>query len=205
VRAWAVGEHLFVQADLEFEEPHAFVEARGVFPEMAFTDPPWNAGIAAMFRRKADDPRKVNLDVLLAGVALAHRGVAGDVWIEFAADPSPMIRAMRDDGWNAIVSFATTYERGEREESLTLFSQDMREPTASPDPPDSPYLPGWAISHSSARGEYVLDACTGYGLTTKAALKSGRRFVGFELTDSRLDRAITFAENHEKKGRVRVH
>ena len=206
MKAWTVGQHLFVAADLEAEQPWELVRSFNVFPEMAYTDPPWNKSVAAHFRRIAGDPRSVDLDFLLDRIAVAHCYVATDVWIEFASVNTPIVEAMKRHGWYEVAAYATTYERGRRPESLTLFSRDpKRRPPGEPPTPDSPFLPGHTIVHSSNPGEHVLDACTGYGLTAKAAIEARRIFVGFELTEERLDRAITFAERHEDKERLRVH
>jgi 16S rRNA G966 N2-methylase RsmD len=66
--------------------------------------------------------------------------------------------------------------------ATAITSSDVAEPNGHPCPKPESWM-SWAVSLASWQGETIIDPFLGSGTTAVAALKLGRHFLGFEISE----------------------
>lgn len=197
---WRAGPHRFGCGDLQAGAADVFLAALGELPKLCYTDPPWNAGLARGFRTKAgvsDGP--VNFPALLDAVMLAACVTDGPIFIEGSNFERQMnIDRAEAAGLKLVHSWPITYfHKAKNQGTLFEFSWSGsprctdRSTFSGMDDDDTP---GKAIRLCLAKGELVIDYCTGRGGTCRAAAGIGRRFAGLELHPRRMAVALDWLD-----------
>lgn len=209
---WKVGPHLFGCGDLELGAGPLLVSAASGYcampaPRIAYTDPPWTAGLARGFRSKAGLPgAPVDMGALLDRIFEASREATGEVFIEgsaLAALDELVTHRGNAAGFALVNSVAITYyHRAKNRGLLHIFTRVGKDPgewgryreVVSLDDDETP---GLAMRLATDRGDVVADFCLGRGLTARWAHELGRRCVGLELAPRRLACVLDwFARRH---------
>ena len=186
---WAVGASRFMCGDAESTDFVRFGQQLPTF-DLVYVDPPWGAGNATGFRKKASMDGKAQYDQLLARLASLVSHCQGDVFIEMGVRWADKLdQAMAAAGATRRFRWNITYYRkhpctlsrytfqGDRGFPLNLNGADDME---------TPYLALGAYPS----GKIVVDPMCGQGLTALAAHESGHQFHGFELHPRRMAVAL---------------
>lgn len=193
---WEVGPHTFYCADAETGK--AANIAHEWRPAMAYTDPPWTAGLASGYRTKAaSTPEgvgiatgKVDFPALMRRMGDALRHVRGDVFVEIGKQQVDIVKAtLVGFGGPILHDWRITYYGLKPCHLLhTTFSGvtnlPVAESTPSADGMDEPAA--WCIEHGSNPGDLVFDPFVGRGLVALEAHRLGRIALGMELNPRRL-------------------
>lgn len=195
---WECGAATMACIDLETPMRDEFYGGIKAKIDMAFTDPPWNAGNARSFRTKAGDGRPVDFGGLIGKVMSVLVKSEGLVWIEMGKQSRTLVGDMLTERGAAFQVFDMKYynrhpcllfrARFHGEKELTGFKQGL----------DETPITVAAIEADSKKGGTILDPCMGRGLIPEEALRRGRKFVGSELNARRM--SVTLAKLHRLTG-----
>ena len=189
---WGVGPHRIECLDLESIGFFRFQgDLRSDPPDVVYTDPPWNKGLASSYRTKAGLSDKANFPELWQRIVRLASIGRGSVFVEYG--PSDVdsqelafssVGAAPFDTWKITYGkknpgFLSRYSWGNGDDWVGADLSGM-------DDEDTPS----AVLGSYPPGQRVLDMCTGQGLTPLAADKHGHVFVGTELHPRRIANAL---------------
>jgi len=200
---WKVGHHILACGDLERGHALKLLDIMGE-PDITYTDPPWNAGIAAAFRTQAQTPAKVDFPLLMNRLAASLRLTHRDVIIEMGIGETTQVCEIMQK-WGAKVHgiWAATYGSKRLEMRVIHLVFSDVEPATVP----HATLHSWASASATMDAickpeDVVFDPCLGQGGTLRLAHKRGARVVGMELNPKRLSTAIAWAAQHATPERV---
>ena len=196
---WKVDRHLFVCSDAEQDQqPWTRAGVRTESVTFVYADPPYSAGIARSYRRKAGidggTSAPVDFPVLIGRFVSAAR-LAGTVayleagvkTVDQVADACTHVGAKITGRWNI-----TFYGK----QPACLIAADFRPDPAADHPDfegaDDEHTPAIAIAHwaKTHPNGTVLDPCSGRGLTSRSADAGGYRSVNLELSQYRIAEAL---------------
>lgn len=208
-QAYLVGRHVLACGDVEEGHVEAAVRlARdaGVDPRWCYTDPPWNPGIARLFRRWADADRPVDLDHLYRSFLRQSAEAlppGAPLWLELSPRAWRLwVRPVVEETGHAVnaVRKASWEDRRGKHETVQARIR-LRPQEAGPEPVGSTVylddgLHGEESTESAFRSDHdagaVLDPFVGYGLSVRFAERCGISCVGLELNPDRLRDAVTW-------------
>jgi hypothetical protein len=191
---WAVGAHRVACGDVEEGAIEQLLAAWAEPVDLAYVDPPWNAGNARAFRTKAGLGRPVDYLRLveLIGLGIDHSG-ARYACVESGRGGEAEIRAaLVRAGLRHVQSWDIVYYRTRPARLHLLAGRGTPDPERLPafHGVDDENTPALAVSTLARRGQTVFDPCCGRGTTAIAAHLAGCRFLGLELHPRRLAVAI---------------
>lgn len=196
---WIVGRHRFVCGDME-ADPQPWRDADVFTREIAcvYADTPYTAGLARSYRTKAGvdggPGRTVDYDHLIARFVAAAQDARTVAYVETGvksgdkvADVGARLGAEITGRWN--ITFYKT-------KPAVLLAVDFRDDPADDHPDfegvDDDHTPLLAIEHWKRRQPYgfILDPCSGRGLTARSAQQAGYQSVNIELSPFRMAEAL---------------
>jgi hypothetical protein len=184
---WRVGPHTFLCGDAEAGDAERVAAAHP--PGAIWTDPPWSAGQAGMYRTIAGAGREVEFRVLIGRLAKTWSKCPGPVW---AVCGLPTVDQVRD----------VLVRRGAEITGYWLLRappQCCLIQAVFADGPDLvPAIPRDTTFEQTAAlclatlpaGTVVSDYCCGLGAAPVAAAQAGLTFAGMELSPGRMARAL---------------
>lgn len=179
------GPHVLACGDLERGQGVALLQKYGP-AAMTYCDPPYNVGIAKMFRTQAQAPAEVTWDTFLARLMETVRRTQGDVFLEMGVTRvGDLEAAVRRSTGRVLDYWAITYD-GKKPSRLLHATWGVHQFHGALTGEDDMNTPGFAIEGATVAGETVFDPCLGRGLTAMHAHQLGRRCVGMELCPRRL-------------------
>jgi hypothetical protein len=200
---WRVGDHHLLCGDLEVGAGEDFFRLMGehdplMFPTMAYTDPPWDAGNARSFRTKAHtstpeiETRAVIFKSLIWKGLQALDQVQGPVFVEMGLrNHGFVVDLAKEAGYMHLQSWPITYYKTKPCKLILLSKHTVGLGSdGSPRGMDEPA--GWCIFAASNPGDVVFDPFMGQGLVAEEAARLGRIAWGIELNPRRL--AVTLAK-----------
>lgn len=187
-QSWQAGPHLLCCWDVEAGAPPIPVEGAAA----TLTDPPWGSGPARAFRTKAGlESRPVDFEALMRRFLELCRRASPRLAMEMGNAFSVVVASWATEyGFHLAQSFAITYYR-KNPCSLLVFDATLPQLVEGTDDEEWPYV---AVRALTEPGETVFDPCFGRGLMAEAAASLGRRFVGLELSPSRMAITLTRLE-----------
>lgn len=187
------GPHLLGCGDLLEDHWERFYGDKQI--DLVYSDPPWGAGLAKMFRtmngQKGKNAEYEKLMNRWADVASsAKRGAFGEMGKGWERD---LCRPMQERGWYMMVEFEVTYSGGKP--CLVQFFKPQWEQDNIPPLYDltGATLVKTAMSITSP-GQSVADPTIGLGHTLRAGHGMGLRVYGMELNPKRLQRCIDWCK-----------
>ena len=195
---WAVGEHLFICADIHTGSGQATLAHFIDTPDYAYVDPPWTQGVFQGFYTKAGYSDKVNFLSFLETLCYTLVDVRYDCFIEMGKDNVEQLIQLIESSHGEIVnhSFITYYNdrpcrllQAVWGEMTLLTLNEM----SGLDDAITPFKAAKLIRAKAGTGATLFDPCAGKGLTAKAAIQEGLNFIGVELHPRRLAWAIKYA------------
>lgn len=199
---WEVGKHVIMCGDLERGDGNHLLSRAGA-PDLVYVDPPWNAGNARSFRTKSgldgEQGRAVDFPLLLELIVAVAAHTKGAAFIEMGRQQIQRLHETVVMAQGKVVSeWGITYY-GKKPCMLLMASwSNVPAPEDTPEGLDDEHTPKWAIERFTEKGDLVLDACTGRGLTAQTSTQLGRRFAGMELHPKRV--SVTLAKLCETTG-----
>lgn len=189
---WRVGQHWFACGDLQDGIGDRFLDAVRLFPDMGYSDPPWNKGNAKAFRTKAGLTGDVNFESLLESVVNQVRNCSLPVFLEMGRSTVDLLATVvHRHGGGVLNRWGITYYGKKPCELIAVYFRE-KPAYALPDftgkdDSKTPYMAIEAVKkHSSKDVFHVYDPCVGRGLTAEAAIQNGAIALGVELSPHRL-------------------
>lgn len=151
--------------------------------DCVYTDPPWNRGIAQLFRKWAGKAAVVDLDAFFDAFvrSLDHVCPEGPWYIDMGPDPSPLHGALRGHG----VPIYEVADRVYDEKPYTVTLANAQGP-AVPEGVEGEDVTRGILSALYVAGyRRVFDPCIGYGLTVRCA-PFGMEVLGMDISAKRV-------------------
>jgi hypothetical protein len=185
---WVAGAAILICGDLARVDVQELCRRFGR-PALVYCDPPWNAGNATTFRRKAGLDDTANYPALMAGVvqvaAQATAGAVIEMGVRQADEVAEMLTAAMDVEVAQVAG--TYYRRHPMVYLVALYNSVRRRDTArlleGVDDEDAPRL---TLTRAIAAGGLIVDPYFGRGLTPVTARATGHPFWGVELNPYRM-------------------
>lgn len=199
---WRVGGHVYACGDVSLGHNIQLIERAYALTnrdiDMVYVDPPWNAGIAKMFRTQLEgkSERKVDFKPLHDGITDPLPDV--DVYLETGkSHAADMQLWFPEQGYTILDLWETAYSGGKcwifhmhRTPVVSRVWEDGVAPSPVGLKPNGVEEPKWAINRSTRPGDLVYDPCMGLGGTAVAAAETGRISLGLELVPARVAKGI---------------
>ena len=188
--AYRVGDAYFLNTSLENALAGEFISSFDV--DYAYIDPPWGTSLVKAFYTRAGLIEDQPTFARFLRFFLRHlRGVRRDIFIEMGLRETPkLIQELESDGAKVKRVWPITYYRSRPCSLLQVYYNEsvlnLGDTPNGRDDSETPFIVAEAIKEKSM----ILDTCTGQGLTAKATIKNGHKFVGVELHPRRLARAV---------------
>jgi hypothetical protein len=203
------GRHVLAVGDVErgaIDDLRSYRVGRGSSPvvDAIYTDPPWNAGIARLFRRWAKrDEGPVDLNFLFHAFVAGSLKIcpAGPWCIEMGSGGlAAILDVLRAFGVGVVGVLETTNDESKANARAYLITADPRLPVREGYVPpraagdmDGTALRRAALDQMKSMGiATILDPFAGYGGILKEVDARGMAYCGIELNESRLQRAVNF-------------
>lgn len=203
---WVAGDNVLVCGDIEKIPAQRLFERFGT-PDLTYVDPPWNKGNLKSFFTKAGlRDADVDFHKFIRRLITIVKQTRGPVYIEMGRQNiHSLASAITVSGGEVLNTWDVTYYRKHPSKLARAiwgeFPYNEGINLSGLDDDDTPYE---AIAKEPLRtGAIVFDACTGRGLTCRAAYSNKKKFMGIELHPRRLAVAIDWlAEQGEQPHRA---
>ena len=193
-----IGSHRLLCGDITTEDLSVLMD--GEKADIIYSDPPWNAGMATLFRKWAGKPAKVDLDeffnALLLNLKTHGKGVVVlDVGVQSYARFKKCAEAA---GAKMIDEIEMEWDSGGKyhtwvgtfnESPIDWYDIDKAKYQNIEDSVEALeyLLSGWPAGDG-----IFLDPCIGYGLGAKVGARLGLSVYGMELNPKRLAKTEAF-------------
>ncbi len=186
---WRIGDHRVVCADIECMNIWEYLPS--CTPAAIYTDPPWNAGNAKMFRNYAQAGPGAGYGVLLERLIEAGRHYACPMYLQWSVMGLDVIRAaLGNANWNIVQEWSLSYHKdGDMRLILTFPSTMIDKGDKGP----NCIMDGAAIR--SVLNHYdrgvVIDPFLGLGSTMWVAHRLGWTCYGGEINPQKVSACLS--------------
>jgi hypothetical protein len=183
---WTCGGHSVMCADLETAGADEYLQARQA--TVMYLDPPWNAGNATTFRRKAGYTHRADYDRLVATLLRLSAPVPV-VLIEIGLQQvQRFVDALRVRG-KSVAVFPMKYYR-KYPCRLLVVTRTPIHGLSLPDA-DEPVILDAALRVFTSPGDTVVDPVIGRGMLAEVGIPHGLSVHGVDLHPNRLSVTLT--------------
>ena len=195
---YQVGRHVLACGDLELGHAQRLLDHTGN-PDITYTDPPWNTGIAKAFRTQAGVPRDVHFPTLMQHVIHAVGRTKREAIVEMGiAECGYVMQELEEFSRGKVLgAWSATYGSKKLEMRMIHVGYNGHASTVSHELGHA-----WAVTRRVLREliqspeDLVFDPCMGLGGTFREASKLGAHVVGMELNPKRLSTTLAWATAH---------
>jgi hypothetical protein len=203
---WVAGGNVLVCGDIEKIPIQRLFEKFGT-PDLTYVDPPWNKGnLKSFFTKAGFKGAEVDFHKFIRRLIAIVKRTHGPVYIEMGKQNIYTLAVViKESGGEVLNIWDVTYYRKHPSKLVRAiwgdFPYNKDIDFSDLDDDDTPYE---AIEKEPLKpGAIVFDACTGRGLTCRAAYSNKKKFMGIELHPRRLAVAIDWlAEQGEQPRRA---